>query len=51
MVKNIMADGSIIPDLTGHVVKPEEASGAYDLMEQINGGKTHEGKNLKNRID
>ena len=36
MIINILKNGQIIPDLTGHVVKKEETPKAYALIERAN---------------
>ena len=36
MVKNILKDGTVLEDLTGHVVKQEEAPLAYQLIDSMN---------------
>ena len=35
MVKNILKDGTVLADMTGHVVKKEEAPMVYQIIEQI----------------
>ena len=35
MVINILRDGTRLDDLTGHVVRVQEAEAAYDLMDGI----------------
>lgn len=35
-VKHIMADGKVLADISGHVVKEKDARCVYDLMERIN---------------
>lgn len=36
MVIHIMNDGSTLTDISGHVVKMNEAPGFYQLLDQIN---------------
>lgn len=36
MVRNILKDGTEISDLTGHVVKQEDAENLYILLDAIN---------------
>ncbi len=36
MVRHIMKDGTVLKDITGHVVKMEDAKRVYALMEKIN---------------
>lgn len=47
-VKHILADGTEVDDISGHVVKEKDARCVYDLIEQINakkaGGKNEERK-------
>jgi len=35
MVKNILKDGTVLADMTGHVVKKENAPMVYQIIEQI----------------
>lgn len=41
MIKHILRDGTVLKDITGHVVKVEDAKAVYVLMDKINdkGGK------------
>ena len=41
MIKHILRDGTVLNDITGHVVKVEDAKTVYVLMDKINdkGGK------------
>lgn len=43
-VVHILKDGSVLNDITGHVVKVEDAAPLYDLIDSINQGK-YIGKN------
>ena len=36
MVKHILKDGTVLTDITGHVVKIEDAKAIYALMDKIN---------------
>lgn len=42
MVKHILKDGTVLEDISGHVVKRKDAPVVYELMEQI---KRKEDKN------
>lgn len=35
MVKNILKDGTVLADMTGHVVKKEDAPMVYQIIEQM----------------
>ena len=35
-VIHILQDGTVLPDITGHVVRAEDAGQVYELMETIN---------------
>ena len=35
MIKHILKDGTEVKDITGHVVKKEDAPMVYDLVERI----------------
>lgn len=39
MVVHVLRDGTVLPDITGHVVKVEDAATAYALIRKMNGGK------------
>ena len=41
-VSNVLADGTKVSDLTGKVVRPEEAREAYELISEINGKEDKE---------
>lgn len=41
MIKHVLADGTALADITGHVVKEEDAESVYKIME----GLKHEEKN------
>lgn len=36
MVKHIMKDGTVLNDITGHVVKMEDAEVVYAILDKIN---------------
>ena len=36
-VVHILKDGSVIDDITGHVVKVDDVEAVYQLIERING--------------
>ena len=36
MVKNILKDGTVLADMTGHVVKKKDAPMVYQIREQMN---------------
>ena len=36
MVTHVLKDGTILPDIKGHVVKIEDAKELYILMQKIN---------------
>ena len=35
-IKHILKNGTILTDISGHVVKMEDVRGVYDLMDRIN---------------
>ena len=35
-VKHILKDGTVLTDITGHVVKMEDARVVYELLDKIN---------------
>lgn len=35
-IKHIMKDGTVLTNISGHVVKMEDARSVYDLMDRIN---------------
>ena len=35
MVRNVLKDGTVLDDITGHVVKRKDAPEVYEMMEQI----------------
>lgn len=38
-VIHILKDGSQVKDITGHVVKMDDAGALYSLMDEINGNR------------
>ena len=42
MITHIMMDGTILTDITGHVVRKEEAEAVYVLLDAINERSTHD---------
>lgn len=44
MVIHILKDGTRPADISGHIVKGQEAEAVYNLMDTINKGEQHEQK-------
>ena len=42
MITHILKDGTILTDITGHVVRKEEAEPLYVLLDAINERKAHD---------
>ena len=42
MVIHILKDGTVLDDITGHVVKKEDAPSVYALIDQMNGERRKE---------
>jgi hypothetical protein len=42
MVIHILRDGTRLDDISGHIVKGQEAEAVYNLMDAINKGEQHE---------
>lgn len=42
MIIHVLKDGTVLEDLTGHVVKIEDAETLYKLMDSINREATYE---------
>lgn len=38
-IKHVMKDGSVLNDITGHLVRKEDVPCAYSLMEKLNSTK------------
>lgn len=36
MIRHILKDGTVLDDITGHVVKMEDARVVYELLDKIN---------------
>ena len=47
MVKHVLKDGTVLEEITGHVVKKEDALLVYQIMERMK--KEKEGKGGKSR--
>ena len=50
MVKHVLKDGTVLDDITGHVVKMEEIPQIYEILGRIEKGKCYE-NNLEKKID
>lgn len=44
MIKHVLKDGTILDDISGHVVKKDEAKQFYLILGKINEGKCYESK-------
>jgi hypothetical protein len=42
MVIHILRDGTRLDDISGHIVKGQEAEAVYNLMDTVNKGEQHE---------
>lgn len=51
MITNILKDGKVVKDLTGHIVKKEDVPAAYALIERIRKGRRKNGKANTNQSD
>lgn len=45
MVKNVLKDGTVVEDLTGHVVSKEEVPVVYAIFENLNQNRKEKGEN------
>lgn len=45
MVKNVLKDGTVVTDLTGHVVKKEDVPVVYAIFESVNKNRKEKGEN------
>jgi hypothetical protein len=43
MVKHVLKDGTVLNDITGHVVKKEDVKGIYALIDEINQKRARKG--------
>lgn len=50
MVKHILKDGTVLNDITGHVVKIEDAKAIYLLMNKINEERRKKGEKNEHHI-
>lgn len=48
-VVHILKDGSIVKDITGHVVRVEDASALYEYMRSVNKKGYHKKSNKKSK--
>lgn len=53
MIRHHLKDGRVLDDITGHVVRKEDAPLAYSLMEQMNSERARKRKfnDGENRVD
>ena len=42
MIRHILKDGTVLEDITGHVVKEKDAPSVYALIDQMNGERKKE---------
>jgi hypothetical protein len=47
MIKHILKDGTVLNDITGHVVKKEDVPMAYAIIDKMNEKRTREKKDGK----
>lgn len=45
MIVHVLKDGTVLEDITGHVVRVEDAEPVYKLMDAINREANHEKTN------
>ena len=43
MVRHVLKDGTVLDDITGHVVKKEDVPSAYALIDEINQKRARKG--------
>ena len=48
MIRHHLKDGTVIDDITGHVVKLEDAPTAYALIDKMNEGRANEENQKRN---
>ena len=49
MVTHVLKDGTVLPDITGHIVKRSDTKAIYDLMEQMNQRTVQKKRKLKEK--
>lgn len=49
MVYHVLKDGSVVHDISGRIVKVEDAKTFYNLMDSINNGSVRRKKKENNR--
>lgn len=48
MIIHILRDGTVVPDIAGHIVKVEDCESIYSLVEHMNARKERRTQNGKN---
>jgi hypothetical protein len=51
VVYHILKDGSVVHDISGRIVKVEDAKTLYDLMDSINGSRSRKRKDKTTKTD
>lgn len=46
MVKHVLKDGTVLEDITGHVVKKEDVKGIYAIIDEINQKRVRKGAKI-----
>ena len=49
MIKHILSDGTVLTDITGHLVKKEDTPSVYHLIDQMN--KERKGNEEKDKAN
>lgn len=49
MIRHILKDGAVLNDITGHVVKQEDAPVVYNLICKVNGERIRRRGNVDRR--
>ena len=44
MIINVLKNGEVVKDLTGHIVKREEAPEVYAILERVKKGEKNDGQ-------
>lgn len=51
MIKHVLKDGTVVDDISGRIVKVQDAKALYSLIAKINGGHKRTGKNKRGEYE
>ena len=50
MVKHVLKDGTVLDDISGHIVKVEDVKQVYEILGRVSGGNSYEKDGRENSM-